>query len=304
MKVILLGAGASKSYEASPRGVRMPVSRDFFETFEKLPIFTNPWVLKEAVLEYLMRIKSVDPLAYLRSGIDIERLGTEIEERLLDALESGEQFDRVLALRPYTQLTCIFASVINEIQNGPISNAHKAIAEHLSPNDVVLTFNWDTLMDRALADASDWSTDYGYGFRPKSIYRNEWVEPTRNGCRSCVELLKLHGSTNWITSHPIFSEEGTIQLMQDASLDTVWVYEHATEPYDCYAGRFMAGYEPYSYGYYPPNIMDDIGKSAPEGHVIVSVRQKPPWRPEGTSGDSGLTSIPLIIPPVLNKKYA
>jgi hypothetical protein len=54
---------------------------------------------------------------------------------------------------------------------------------------------------------------------------------------------------------------------------------------------------------YPPNIPDDPGKSAPEGHVFVRARPKFPWVPEGTAPSEGLPSMPLIIPPTKAKTY-
>jgi hypothetical protein len=59
----------------------------------------------------------------------------------------------------------------------------------------------------------------------------------------------------------------------------------------------------YSYGYYPPNIPDDPGKSAPAGQVFVRARPKFPWMPEGSAPDAGLPSMPLIIPPAKAKTY-
>jgi hypothetical protein len=303
MIVLLLGAGASKAYGDSPTGVRMPIATDFFETFEKLPISDNPWALREALFEYLRFVKGVDPYSYLKSGIDIEQLHSEIEEWIFQPKTDENRFERVTKFRPYNELVFIFAAAINEIQNGPISRAHASLAARLRNEDVVITFNWDTLMDRALAAAGNWSTDSGYGFLPKSIYRDGWTAPKRNeGDSSGPRLIKLHGSTNWLTSHPIYLD-GSVTSMQKAAPDTVWIFEQTVQPYPCHAGRFMPGYEDFSYGYYPPNIMDDEGKPAPEGFVILRVRPKVPWRPEGTASDKGLMSIPLIIPPVRHKKY-
>lgn len=303
MKVVVLGAGASKAYSRSPTKVRMPIATDFFDTFDKLEISANPWVLQEGLIDFLGRVKGVDPWSFLRSGINIEELHSEIEEYLRHAMEDGDRLNRVLLFRPYNELIYIFSSVVNEIQNGPISDVHCRLAKLLEPNDVVVTFNWDTLMDRALASAGDWSVDNGYGFWPRSVYRNDWVAPTaRAGEKDSVKLLKLHGSSNWITSHPMFHED-KVTLMQDAAPDAVWVYEDTQDPYDCYAGRYMSGYEPFSYGYYPPNILDDSGKPAPEGHTIVRLRIKLPWKPDGAAGAKGLVSMPLIIPPVRHKRY-
>lgn len=53
MRVLLLGAGASKSYDQSPTGQRMPVARDFFQTFDKLDLSANPWVLIGSLAAYV-----------------------------------------------------------------------------------------------------------------------------------------------------------------------------------------------------------------------------------------------------------
>jgi hypothetical protein len=64
----------------------------------------------------------------------------------------------------------------------------------------------------------------------------------------------------------------------------------------------MPGYSPLTFGYYPPNL-DEAGRAAPEGHVIASIRSKFPWVPAGTAEESGLLSMPLIIPPERYKQY-
>ena len=78
MRVFVLGAGASKAYDQSPSGQRMPVARDFFETFLKLKASESPWVLLGGVMAYLMETREVHDLyEYLRSGLDIEDLHSD-----------------------------------------------------------------------------------------------------------------------------------------------------------------------------------------------------------------------------------
>jgi hypothetical protein len=91
--------------------------------------------------------------------------------------------------------------------------------------------------------------------------------------------------------------------MQSSSPEQFYIYEHSTGPYDTYAGRYMPGYQPFSCGYYPPNILDDPGRRIREGYAAIKMRLRFPWSPSPTSGDKGLVSMPLIIPPVKNKKY-
>ncbi|HEM7578000.1 TPA: SIR2 family protein [Serratia marcescens] len=301
MNFLLLGAGASKAYSDSPTGVRMPIAKDFFSTFTGLDISSNPWVLVDGLMDFIMRVKGYDPAEFFAKDVDIEELYTEIEENLNLYIDEKATFDRVRAFKAYTQLIFIFSATINSIQNGPVSRPHSTLAKKLSHNDMIVTFNWDTLMDRALKNETEWNTDSGYGFRPKSIYRDEWKVP------SCIQskaprLIKLHGSVNWLSSHPISPQKDVI-LTQESAPDTVWVYEGTNEPYSCFAGRYTEGYEDFSYGYYPPNILDDRGLMVDDGYILISTRMKSHRMPEGNASDKGLVSIPLIIPPVKKKNY-
>jgi hypothetical protein len=101
----------------------------------------------------------------------------------------------------------------------------------------------------------------------------------------------------------IATRDGHFDLTHGETPETVFVFERSDGPYPTYAGRYMPGYTDYSYGYYPPNLFGVRGKSAGEGRVFISNRLKIPLMPEGESGESGLVSQQLIIPPVRNKSY-
>lgn len=76
----------------------------------------------------------------------------------------------------------------------------------LTTGDVVIIFNWDTLVERWLAEASLWRPTNGYGF-PKRFYlelvqslvgdRYHDLEENEVGL-SAVTVLKLHGSFGWV----------------------------------------------------------------------------------------------------------
>jgi hypothetical protein len=162
MRVILLGAGASKSYGASPTGQRMPIAKDFFPTFFELDAAANPWVLRDVLIYYLQIEKGIkDTDAYLSAGVDIEEIHSEIAMKLANLAKEEGGFDRIVLSKPYNQLIFLFATTLNEIANGLISQSHVDLAASLRPDDVVLTFNLDTLMDRALMDVAGWSIDSG-----------------------------------------------------------------------------------------------------------------------------------------------
>lgn len=311
MKVVLLGAGASKSYSNSPTGLKMPIAEDFFETFEALPISNNTWVLKEGLIGYLLKEKGIsieESSEYLKSGINIETLHSEIEAGLINLIDSNQSPFSSFHYRAYNELVFIFSCTINSIQNGPVSINHCRIAKLLSRNDTVITFNWDTLMDRALAKETNWQTDWGYSFLAKKIFRNSWQKSYDKNSTDTDDaplLLKLHGSTNWITSYTHFDQKsGKLKLMQSSPPETVYVFEYSDKPFDTYAGRYMPGFEPFSYGYYPPNLLDEHGILPKEGHLAINIRYRVPWKPEGTAGKKGLVSMPLIIPPVRKKSYS
>lgn len=301
MKAYLLGAGASRSYELSPTGQRMPLARDVFETFSKLKISSNQWVLIGDIVNRVSESRSIPPEEFGTFNEDIEEFFSQAEEDLLAAIGKKLDIEIILASRVVNQLIFLFASIINEIQNGPLSKAHQNLTRTLSADDRVITFNWDTLMDRALATETSWRTDFGYQVIPHLIHRDGWVSPTP-GIVTTPLLLKLHGSTNWLTSYNTM-ERGKPTLMQTSDPSTLYVYESSDKPYATYAGRFMGGYEPFSYGYYPPNLLDDPGRRAPKGKKFVRARYKFPWIPEGNAPDNGLPSMPLIIPPAKAKSY-
>ena len=133
MKVLVLGAGASKAYIGSKNGVRMPVSKDFLTTFEQLPIAENRWVLSGKVLNYGRDHRGIPVQEFFKSKIDIEELHSEIEGKMLAALDHCREtrcssIDAIELQGVYVQLIFLFAATINEIQNNIVSTAHINLA--------------------------------------------------------------------------------------------------------------------------------------------------------------------------------
>lgn len=303
MRVILLGAGASKSYDSSPTGKRMPIARDFFPTFFSLDIADNPWALRHGLIFYLQHECGIDdPDEYLMSGVDIEAIHSEIALKLDEVAREPNSINRIVSANPYIQLIFLFATTLNEIANGPVSQSHLDLARFVDSGDVIMTFNWDTLMERALMETESWCVDDGYGVKPHSVFRDGWADPAMPSLPSAPRLIKLHGSVNWLTAYPVYEGEELV-LTHALPAESLFVYEHASRPYATFAGRYMDGYVPLTYGYYPPNLTDILGRSAPQGYTILQVRPKFPWMPNGAADDSGLVSMPLIIPPVREKSY-
>lgn len=288
----------------------MPIAKDFFPTYNKLQISEQPEVLVGAIIKYLRDNYGLDPLQFINYEEDIEVIHSEISTKLMRYAEGKKYLfsepgnsDKIFTtFSAYMQLIFLFNNVINEIQNGDISKPHLNIAKQLNNEDVILTFNWDTLMDRALEKVTDWNVTTGYYIQPKAIYDDGWRDNNELVYAKAPQLIKLHGSTNWLTSYMTI-ENGKWTLTQELSPETLYVYRDTKKPYDTYRGRYRGGYEPFSYGYYPPNI-PDRGKRAPEGWNYASIKTNYDPRIENNiSGDSGLVSMPAIIPPVKEKEY-
>lgn len=309
MNTLILGAGASKSYEDSKTKEKMPIAKDFFQTFNKLDIAKNSWVLVSHILKYLEEFHNIASAGFVTYGEDIEILHSEVEEKLRNTLVNNHEFysgenigQNALIFGTYSNLIFLFSSVINEIQNGIVSTSHINIAKKLTSMDSIITFNWDTLMDRALMKTCSWNIDNGYFVRPAYIYRDRWNELNQDAICNAPILLKLHGSTNWLTSW-IVPEKGQIKSMQETPTSEFYAYESTIDPYNTYKGRYMDGYTDFSYGYYPPNLPLK-GKKLPDHHVGVIFTFTPENMPKGTAPSDGLLSMPLIIPPVKKKDYA
>lgn len=309
MNVLLLGAGASKAYTQSKHKIKMPISKDFFQTYGKLEIAEKPDVLIGDIVRYLKKYHKINEFEFLNYAGDIEDIHSEISDKVIGyAKEKGLYFsgkncgDKILTYKAYMQLLFLFNSVINEIQNGEISIAHINIAKNLEPSDVILTFNWDTLMDRALESITKWNVYSGYCIHPKAIYDDGWITNDDSLNIEAPYLIKLHGSTNWLTSY-MSIENGNWKLIQDSSPDVLYVYRTTLKAYDTYQGRYWPGYEPFSYGYYPPNIPDK-GEEAPKGYCFIKAVTNFDNRVKNNiSGTAGLVSMPAIIPPIKQKSY-
>lgn len=303
MNVILLGAGASKSYSGSVTKVKMPIAKDFFQTFRKLDIAENRWVLIGDILNYLREFHNKPWMEFLDYKEDIEILHSEVEEKL-NQIKSGllSSTENMLIHKTYLQLIFLFASVINEVQNGKLSTSHINLARKLTADDFVITFNWDTLMDRALKESTSWNTDNGYLIRPTSIYRNGWDKLDQNAATDAPTLLKLHGSTNWLTSH-LIPDGNKLKSLQETPTCDFYVYESTIDPYSTYNGRYMSGYSEFAYGYYPPNL-PLMGQKIPDGYSLIKMTLTLEGMPKGTASSEGLISMPLIIPPIKHKNYS
>jgi hypothetical protein len=316
--VWILGAGASHHYGMNKRGVQVPLANGFFDAFHSLPTSEGFQADVGPLINYVFRSRGIKPTEISTLKENIEDFMTSIENEIEDlrsklssgiALSKDEVEKGITAAAAFNNMAFIFANVINESQNGPSFTAYHELLKFCSPNDTFVTFNWDTLLDRALADSGCWSPNNGYGFYFSLILDGSWkVEmDTSNVLNTDLKLLKLHGSTNWLTAniniHPVTLEYKSV--VPDG--DKVFLYWHSSLPYETYRGRWCGGYTETCYGYYPPSIpftaFPEESLAAPPGHVFIKMAPASIYSPFKEPQNKALPSSPLLITPVRQKQY-
>ena len=313
-RAVVLGAGASCSYTDSPTGQVPPLANQIMQTYFNLDISENRFVLVGNIVNYVKKTKGIRPEEFPSSIDDIERFLTEIDEEIVSLAPSlkgrqlhEDEFQRMtLSQGTYNQLIFLFASIFNEIQNGPVSIPYALLANELKESDTCITFNWDTLLDRSLALTGKWSPVNGYSIMPEAIFDDGW-QPIENFERSIYgpQYLKLHGSTNWLTPyHFVDLSTGDRRTLSGYAINKLFVYIKGTTQYQTYENRYWGPYEPYSYCYYPPDLPCQRDDTPPDyiGYRFVCAPDLPEHA-KLTIADKNVYSMPLIVPPVRDKQY-
>ena len=313
-RVVVLGAGASCSYSDSPSGQCPPIANGLIRTFFNLDISDNRYVLIGHIINYVRDTRGIKPEDFSTWTDDIERFLTEIDENVntLSSLLKNKKisendfYEFSLSQGAYNQLIFLFASIFNEIQNGPVSIPYALLANELEENDTCITFNWDTLMDRALASTGNWDLDNGYALSPESIFDDGWSKPKEHTClKKSPQYLKLHGSSNWLTPYSfVNSSSGKMHTLSGYALDKLYIFHKATKPYKTYENRYWGPYQPFSYCYYPPDL-PVIRNDTPPDRLNVRILSAIDFPEHGktTIGDKDVYSMPLIVPPMKDKQY-
>ena len=315
--VWLFGAGASYHYALNSRGVNMPLARDFFKAMHMLPTTDGFNAYIGPLLSYLHSHRGVDLSKVSEWTEDIEDFMTSVEAEIDELREKKEkselthdEFEKSIALSTvFTNMTFIFANVLNEAQNGPSYSAYSELLKFCGPEDIFITFNWDTLIEKALASSGAWTPNNGYTVDFSAFFDGKWKDKVDSSSivESNWQLLKLHGSTNWLVPYTgIYPETLKIQSVVTGS-DKVFLFWQASLPYETYKGRWYGGYSPACYGYYPPHLPSKCFSrkeiSPKKGYVRYTFSHKGIFAPFSEPTVQGVPSSPLLITPVRQKRY-
>jgi len=312
----LFGAGASHHYALNAFGVPVPLANGFFKAFNKLPTSQGFDAHVGPFISFLEHYRGVSPEKAGEWNENVEDFMTSVERELEELREStrgrdytAEEFGHAFSYASvFNNMTFIFASVLNEAQNGPSMSLYRAILDFCGPNDSFATFNWDTLLDRALVDTGGWNPNTGYGLNFRAVLDGAWKDSMEGETKflSKWKLFKLHGSTNWLVPHMGVHFQPLEYTSSVPGSSDVFLYWNSSLPYATHKNRWKGGYVPSTYCYYPPNIPANFFTQAelsPEpGHVFIKATHR--FLSPFEEGDSeGVPSSPVLITPVRQKKY-
>jgi hypothetical protein len=314
----LFGAGASHHYDLNSWGVPIPLANGFFEAFNELPTSRTFSAHVGPFVSYLNHYRDVRPDRVHEFKENIEAFMTSVECELLEIKKVKEKKGR-LAREEYAKMlsvvtamnnmTFILANVINEAQNGPSRSLYTYLLEFCGPKDVFVTFNWDTLLDRALAATGGWSPANGYGLSFSATLDSAWLKTAMGSSSFSTNwrLLKLHGSTNWLVPYSSIDFQTLEPTGMVPHSDQIFLYWQSTLSFNTHNSRWRGGYAPTCYGYYPPNIPAEYFErsqlAAKPGYTFVQVNPGGVFSPFKEPSADGVPSSPLLITPVKQKRY-
>lgn len=262
--VWLFGAGASHHDNINPWGVPVPLASDFIRAMHFLPTSQGFNSHIGPLISYLENYRGTDPRKVPEWTENIEAFMTSVEvgidelrkKKAKRALTADEMGDRFSLSAAFNNISFICANVINETQNGPLDPVYRFLLDFCGPEDVFVTFNWDTLLDRALASTGGWSPNSGYGIDFTASLDGNWRKRVIGSVayKTKWKLLKLHGSVNWLVPYTGVRLD-TLEYSSIAPCSKqVFLYWQSMSRYKTHRGRWRGGYAPTCYAYYPPNL--------------------------------------------------
>lgn len=231
--LIVLGAGASHGARLGDGtfAPKPPLDLGFFSELQKLP----PNREIEGLLEFVRQEFGPG----LRLSMEEFFSQAEYTDRFHQELKIGPgpriKKYRTALDRFYSVLPRLFASAIGN----RTCALHGQLATRLFVEDVVLSFNYDCLMDAALRDHANrrWDPDLGaYGFEVLGGSA-AWRRHAGKGApfKSSITLLKPHGSFNWRRSSrgavALEQQPYSIATARDRIIPPTWFKRLTDEPF-------------------------------------------------------------------------
>lgn len=183
-KVYIFGAGASAGYENSELGLRSPTANDFLQKAGWL--IHHEYITGELfrnLFSFLQNYYNLNESQWCTSNINIEEVLTIMDLNLKKYRDARSELIKLIYLTLY------------KILYGNPCPHHQSLINQLEPSDVIITFNWDLLVDNRLSSLGNRIPNYMHPFA-RYFVDNVWHDDI--ACNGGPQLLKLHGSLNWM----------------------------------------------------------------------------------------------------------
>ena len=181
---VVLGAGASRGVSyAREANFPSPLDFDFFDLLQRLEPRPGD---KKAVALILEQVRAL-PREYWRT---FERAfyTLHLKAFLSERLESGEKF--LTDSRIVTDFALCVHALLREAHGKETKCVyHEKLLSLLEPDDSVITFNYDLVVERALRPLAE----------SRAAKFGDWIYGIgkAKAARKLPVILKLHGSSNW-----------------------------------------------------------------------------------------------------------
>jgi len=203
-RVIVLGAGATRAsnFENFEPECKPPLNSDFFTQLQRIRSKYKD-LIKDVIRDVVSLFGPNFDLTLEDYFTQLEFLveAAKMSPKAKDGLSTSDLREKLDRLRAALAATLEISTDV-AIRKSQGCTRHKKFVENLRPRDVLITLNYDCVMDHALRKHGDrkWNARYGYGFREPSriIGIDHWDPETPSASQNnTVHLLKLHGSLNW-----------------------------------------------------------------------------------------------------------
>ncbi|PJZ23949.1 hypothetical protein CH352_00835 [Leptospira hartskeerlii] len=197
--LIILGAGATRGADCfNGSTIPAPLDNDFFHICQRVAAFDPS--LNELLKFVRREFSSTLNVRMEKFFSNIESLDEFYHATKIKAGPQVKRYQKVLSNFP-NYIATIFQYLQSLTWDKKLSCIyHEIIVQSLSSDDIIISFNYDCIMDEALKKAGKkkWNPGKGYG-TPITAGTEFWKDHSGNGRISStgIRLLKVHGSLNW-----------------------------------------------------------------------------------------------------------
>lgn len=203
---VFLGAGATRGAEfvENAKGALPPLDKDFFTQAQRLSVAKPRRLLDKLIADVVSMFGNDFSLTMEGYLTRLEQLSHVLDDYRFRGRPSANRYDQMRA-----DFLQVLAALLDEaVGRKPKCSYHERLVSYLSPDDVILSLNYDWLIDYTLKTCglSKWNPKKGYAVSTyakgkRGAGTEYWACTDRNGKADysdrTIQLLKLHGSMNW-----------------------------------------------------------------------------------------------------------